>query len=100
MLIVTTIVSRKTPLDGKLEIPAALANRLVSLEAPLTLSVGGDEHGVTVVEMACTCAKGGQAGQHVHHFLASDILRGLAPESNVSVAVDVDRGHIQIDSEP
>jgi hypothetical protein len=100
MLIVRTVVSRKTPRDGRLEIPAALAERLLSLDAALTLSMGGDEHGVAVEEMPCTCAKAADGGVHVHHFLASDVLKSLTPASNVSVTVDVDRAHIEIDSEP
>ena len=100
MLIVRTVVSRKTPRDGRLEIPESLASRLLSLELPLSISLGDDEHDVAVEEMPCTCSKALQGGQHVHHFLASDVLKGLTPETNVSVAVDVDRGHILIDSEP
>jgi hypothetical protein len=99
MLIVKTVVSRKTPGDGRLEIPASLADRLHSMDVPLALIAGGDEHDVTVEEMQCTCAKAAQGGLHVHHFLASELLRTLVPESNVSVAVDVDRGTIQIDSD-
>jgi hypothetical protein len=100
MLIVRAIVSRKTPGDGRLEIPESLADRLSSIESPLTISVGDDEYDVAVEEMACTCSKAAQGSFHVHHFLTSDVLKGLTPETNVSVAVDVDRGHIQIDSEP
>ena len=100
MLIVRTVVSRKTPGDGRLEIPASLADRLLSADAPLTLALGGDEYDVAVEEMSCTCNKAVNAGLHVHHFLASDVLKGLTPEANVSVAVDVDRGYILIDSEP
>jgi hypothetical protein len=98
MLIVQTIVSRKTPGDGRLEIPESLAARLQSLEMPLTIEAGDDEHGVTLEEMACTCSKA-SGGQHSHHFLVSEVLKGLTPETNVSVVVDVVGGSIQIDTE-
>jgi hypothetical protein len=99
MLIMTAIVSRKTPLDGRLEIPASLAERLASLETPLSVSIGDVDESAVVEEMPCTCGKAVSAGVHVHHFLASDLLKSLVPESNVSLAVDVDRGHVHIESE-
>ena len=99
MLIVRTVVSRKTPMDGRLEIPASLAGRLQALDLALTLSMGSDEHDVAVEDMPCNCSRALSGGSHVHHFLASEVLKHLAPETNVSVAVDVERGHIEIESE-
>ena len=96
MLTFTARVSRKTPLDGRLEITASLADRLLALETPLTVSLGGANETVHVEEMPCTCTKSASTGQHIHHFLTSDALKALAPETNVSLAVDVDRGHVLI----
>lgn len=98
VLTFTTSVSRKTPLDGRLEIPASLADRLLSSGEPLALSFQGTEVAANVEAMACTCAKAG--GNHKHHFLAADVLRELAPDSSVTLLVDPESGRIEIDSTP
>ena len=98
MLTFTTNVSRKTPLDGRLEIPASLADRLTSSGEPLSLSLAGTEEGVSVEAMQCTCSKAG--GHHEHHFLAAELLRGLSPNSSVTLLVDLEAGRIEIDSTP
>ena len=97
MLHVTIPVSRKTPLDGRLEIPESLAQRLLSTGEPLSLELRGDEVSVHVEEMACTCAKGSASGKHVHHFLSSDALKTLPAGVNVELAVDVEQGLIGIE---
>jgi hypothetical protein len=95
VLLLQTVVSRKTPIDGRLEIPASLADRLSESGEPLIVSLLGEEEPVQVEEMACTCAKAG--GSHFHNFLASEILKSLPAGANVSLAVDVDQGLIRID---
>ena len=100
MLTFTTSVSRKTPLDGRLEIPASLADRLLSSGEPLLLSVYGVDEAVSVEAMACTCAKAGRAGGHEHHFLTAESLKGLAPDTSVTLLVDLEGGRIEIDSTP
>ena len=90
------VVSRKTALDGRLEIPESLAHRLTANEAPVTISVPGGQAEVRVEEMACTCAKGA-GGNHVHHFLAADALKALPAGANVNLAVDVDEGLVRIE---
>lgn len=95
MLTFTTTVSRKTPLDGKLEIPASLADRLASSGSALSLSIAGDDEPVSVEAMACTCAKGA-GSNHEHHFLVAESLRALAPESTVTLLVDFEEGRIEI----
>lgn len=97
MLLLQTVVSRKTPLDGRLEIPASLADRLSESGESLSVSVAGDEEPVMLEEMACTCAKGG--GNHVHNFLASEILKSLPAGANVNLAIDVEEGLIRIELE-
>jgi hypothetical protein len=99
MLTFTTIVSRKTPLDGKLEIPASLADRLLSTGLPLLVSVAGTEVPVSVETMPCTCAKGTGAS-HEHHFLAAEPLRALAPNTGVTLLVDLEGGRIELDETP
>ena len=95
MLTFTTIVSRKTPLDGRLEIPASLADRLVSSGEPLSLSFLGAEESAVVEAMACTCSKAG--GNHEHHFIAAESLKGLAANSTVTLLVDLEAGRVEID---
>jgi hypothetical protein len=90
------VVSRKTPLDGRLEIPELLAHRLAASEVALTVSIPGGEAEVRLEEMACTCAKGA-GGNHLHHFLAADALKALPAGANVNLEVDVDEGLVRIE---
>ena len=99
LLLLQTVVSRKTPLDGRLEIPLSLAERLSASGEPLAVSLLGEEEPVQLEEMACTCAKAGASGAHVHNFLSSEILKSLPAGANVSLAVDVEEGLIRIELE-
>lgn len=96
MLHLQVVVSRKTPLDGRLEIPESLAHRLTSGETPLVVSMPGAVADVRVEEMACTCAKGAGAN-HRHHFLAAEALKSLPAGANVNLVVDVDEGSVRIE---
>lgn len=87
MLLETRQVSRKTPLDGKLEISAATASRLATLGAEFTLVGAGRTGTARLQAMACTCAKGASAS-HVHHFVESQVLRDLTPGSEVGVELE------------
>ena len=98
MLTFTTNVSRKTPLDGRLEIPASLADRLTSSGEPLSLSFQGMEYAAGVEAMLCTCGKA--SGNHEHHFLSAESLKTLAPDSSVTLLVDLEAGRIEIDATP
>lgn len=80
-------VSRKTPLDGKLEISGASAERLATLGAEFALASGGATGRARLLSMACGCAKGAGSG-HVHHFVESPLLMALRPESDVLVELD------------
>jgi hypothetical protein len=88
MFIEQRAVSRKTPLDGKLEISAAAAARLQMLGSSFALRTEGNEASATLIQMTCTCSKGGAAGQHLHHFVESDALRSLEPGTEVRVELD------------
>ena len=98
MLHVKTVVSRKTPLDGRLEIPESLAHRLSSSDTTPSIALQGDEFPASVERMACTCVKGAGAN-HRHHFLSSERLKSLPAGAGVSLVVDVDRGIIGIEFE-
>lgn len=95
MLHVTTVVSRKTPLDGRLEIPGSLADRLSSLGGELVISLGGEDSAARLEVMTCTCAKGAGAN-HQHHFLAAESLTALPAGATVNLSVDVDEGRVGI----
>src|SRR5687768_8544853 len=99
MLTYTTLVSRKTPLDGRLEIPASLADRLQSTGVPLVLGISGTESPVNVEAMACTCAKGAGTN-HDHHFIRAESLKALAPDASVTLMVDVEAGRVDVDETP
>jgi hypothetical protein len=81
-------VSRKTPLDGKVEISAAAAAQLQVLGSSFALLADGHNARARLVELACTCAKGGSAGRHLHHFVESEALRSLDPGTEVRLEVD------------
>ena len=99
MLTFTANVSRKTPLDGKLEIPSSVADRLLESGTPLSLVIAGGEDVASVEVMPCTCAKGAGSG-HRHHFVVAESLKSLSPDSHVTLLIDVEDGRIEIDSTP
>lgn len=91
MFIERRTVSRKTPLDGKLEISAAAAARLETLGASFPLRTASAEGRARLHEMSCTCTKASASGQHLHHFVESDALRSLEPGTDVRLELDDDR---------
>jgi len=97
MLIERRIVSRKTPLDGRLEISYDAAARLESLGTQFPIRASNEAGVARVESMPCTCEKA-QGAQHVHHFVESAILRALIPGSEVSV--EIDGGTAIVRSEP
>ncbi len=88
MLIEQRLVSRKTPLDGRLEISAAAAAQLQELGASFPLRTASGEGNARLHAMSCTCAKSHTAGQHLHHFVESEVLRALEPGSEVRLELD------------
>lgn len=101
MLIEQRTVSRKTPLDGMLEISAAAARHLLTLGASFPLRTMGGEANARLNQMSCTCAKAGTPGRHLHYFVESDVLRALAPGTEVRVQLDDDRpGSLSIEPAP
>ena len=88
MYIEQRTVSRKTPLDGKLEISAAAAARLQALGASFTLRTAAGEGSARLLEMSCTCTKAAASGQHQHHFIESELLRALEANTDVRLSFD------------
>jgi len=97
MLVEHRPVSRKTPLDGRLEITPEAAARLAPLGAEFPLVSAGREGTGRLEALPCSCAKSAATGAHVHHFVASPLLRALAPGSEVRVELDESRGGLRID---
>ena len=87
MLLDERTVSRKTPLDGRIEISAAAADRLAPLGDEFALVSAGRAGRGRLRSLACTCAKGA-GGDHVHHFVESPLLAQLTPGAAVRVELD------------
>ena len=86
-------VSRKTPGDGKLEISASVAERLRPAAAVLEVEVAGRRAPARLETLACSCQKVGQS--HEHHFVASDLLRGLRADMEVELHLLEQQGERQ-----
>jgi hypothetical protein len=89
VLIEHRTVSRKTPRDGRLEISESTAAHLETLGETFQVRTAHGEGAARLHAMTCTCAKSGSAGQHVHHFVESDVLRALEPGELVRIELDV-----------
>lgn len=88
MLLEVRIASRKTPLDGKFEISASTARRLESLGPGLRVVLGEDVAAGLVERLACTCTRSETSGHHEHHFIASELLRGLTGERRYAIELE------------
>jgi hypothetical protein len=88
MVIEQRTVSRKTPLDGRLEISEAAVSHLAPLGASFRVRTAQGEGEGRLHEMTCTCANSERTGQHVHHFVESDVLRALEPGASVRLELD------------
>jgi hypothetical protein len=97
MLLELRSVSRKTPLDGKLEITPTSAARLSALGPEFMLATGGQEATGRLHVLACTCAKAAGAS-HVHHFLESPALRALLPGAEVRIELDEAAGTVRVEA--
>jgi hypothetical protein len=88
MLIEQPTVSRKTPLDGRLEISESTVAQLAPLGDTFAVRTAHGSGEGRLHEMTCTCAKSASTGQHVHHFVESDVLRALEPGARVRLELD------------
>lgn len=97
----TAAVSRKTPGDGKLEISEKTAAAIGMDRPGLMVVLGGSAGSAQVSSLLCTCgrASGAKSGEHVHYFLACDLLRRLKPDARVSVLMDDASRHVTIEVE-
>lgn len=88
VLVEQRVVSRKTPNDGRLEISESAAAKLASLGESFRVRTAHGDGDARLFAMTCTCAKSGNSGQHVHHFVESDVLRALEPGASVRLELD------------
>jgi hypothetical protein len=89
-------VSRKTPLDGKLEITKQAASSLVPLGSAFAVRALGQPGQATLGEYPCSC-RGGDT-PHVHYFLVSETFKALAPGSEVDIDFDADARQLRVDA--
>ena len=95
MLLDSRTVSRKTPLDGKLEISAEAAAQLGARGTNVALVMDDRESTAGVSAMACTCGRGGGAG-HIHHFLESPLFMALEEGQVVRIEWDEARSAVRV----
>ena len=88
MVIEQPTVSRKTPLDGRLEISESTAAQLAPLGDTFAVRTAHGSGEARLHAMTCTCAKSERTGPHVHHFVESVVLRALEPGSRVRIELD------------
>jgi hypothetical protein len=88
MVIEQPTVSRKTPLDGRLEISESTVAQLAPLGETFSVRTARGSGEGRLQTMACTCAKSEVTGQHAHHFVERDVLRALEPGTRVRLELD------------
>ncbi|MEO7965069.1 MAG: hypothetical protein ABIT38_14285 [Gemmatimonadaceae bacterium] len=89
MLLQLLTVSRKTPTDGKVEITLETARRLSPYGERLRINVEEAHSAGTVSSALCSCGKG-NGDEHEHHFLASELFRGLTPNETIVLELVAD----------
>lgn len=81
----TVVVSRKTAVDGKLVIPAAIATALASLGETLRVRVGDQTAPANVTHITCARRCGGADSEHQHWFLEGDAFRTLIVDTSYAL---------------
>ena len=94
MLVESRVVSRKTPVDGRLEITRVGAARLGGLGDGFELAVGAESAPARLGTMECTCR--GPERPHVHYFLESALLKQLEPGSNIDLEFEAMGNRIRV----
>src|SRR5437764_6004532 len=94
MLVERRTVSRKAPIDGRLEIARVGTARLGGLGDGFELAIGDERAPVRVGPMECTCR--GLERPHVHYFLESDALKRLEPGSDIELDLEDTGNRIRV----
>src|SRR4051812_44066722 len=94
MLLERRTVSRKTANDGRLEITRLAASKLGAPRDDLAVDVDGRRHDATLGTRDCTCR--GADKPHVHYFIQSDVLKGLAAGAEADLDFDPSQRTVRI----
>jgi hypothetical protein len=86
MLLERRTVSRKTPLDGRLEITKRAAQRFDDVDGAFDVDLSGKRTRATIGTMDCTCR--GIDNPHVHYFIESAAFKQLAAGDEVDLDLD------------
>ena len=95
MLLERRTVSRKTPLDGRLEITKRAAQRFDDLDGAFDVELDGDRVRGTIGTMECTCR--GVDNPHVHYFIESPVLKQLAAGEEIDLDLDPNTRTVRVD---
>src|SRR4051812_19743808 len=96
MLLERRTISRKTAGDGRLEITKVAASKLGAPGDELPVDADGRRPDATLGTMDCTCR--GADKPHVHYFIQSDVLKGLAAGAEVDLDFDPSRRTVHVAS--
>ena len=95
MLLERRTVSRKTPLDGRLEITKRAAQRFDSLDGAFDVDLAGERTRATIGTMDCTCR--GVDNPHVHYFIESSAFKQLAAGDEVDLDLDTTTRTVRVE---
>jgi hypothetical protein len=98
MLLERRTVSRKTPLDGRLEITKRAAERFGDLAGPFDVELAGERARGTIGTMDCTCR--GVDNPHVHYFIESPAFKQLAAGDEVDIDLDTPTRTLRVERRP
>jgi hypothetical protein len=87
-------VSRKTANDGRLEITKRAAEKFSALTGAFDVELSGARTPASLGTMECTCR--GVDNPHVHYFIHSPALQGLAAGDEVDLDLDVEHGVVRV----
>ena len=94
MLVERRTVSRKTSVDGRLEITRIGAARLGGIGDGFQLAIGDEHAPARLATMECTCR--GPERPHVHYFLESPALKQLQAGCEVELDLEATGNVIRV----
>jgi hypothetical protein len=98
MLLERRTVSRKTPLDGRLEITKRAAQRFSDLTGTFDVELSGERVRGAIGTMDCTCR--GVDNPHVHYFIESPAFKQLAAGDEVDIDLDTATRTVRVERRP
>ena len=94
MLLERRTISRKTPVDGRLEITKHAAATCEALGASFQVELGDVRDRAHLGTMTCTCR--GVDQPHVHYFIQSEAFKSLVPGVEIDLDLDAARKTIRV----